>query len=164
MEGLKGIIREHPFFQSFAPKHLDLIVGCASNHTLKKGEFLFREGKPAEEFFLLRQGRVALECNVPQRGPLVLETIEEGEVLGWSWLLPPGRWHVDAHAATDLRYLSFRVSCLTEKMRNDAELGYALTTRFLPVIVRRLEATQAQLVDLYGRPHPAEKGFHVGRP
>ena len=65
---------------------------------LRGGQLLFREGDPADTFYLVRHGSVALETFVPARGPVMIETLEAGEVVGWSWLFPPYRWHFDARA------------------------------------------------------------------
>ena len=72
-------------------EHLELIAGCAQNTVFEDGEYLMREGEPADTFYVIRHGRVALEIFVPQRGAMTIETLDEGDLLGWSWLLPPFR-------------------------------------------------------------------------
>lgn len=149
MEDLGHLIGAHPFFAGLEARHLALVVGCASNHRLEAGQWLFQEGAPADRFFLLREGRVALEMNVPQRGPFVFETVDEDDVIGWSWLIPPYRWHFDARAVTRLRFFAFDAVCLRGKMAADAELGFALMQRFLPIVVDRLQATRVRMLDLF---------------
>jgi CRP/FNR family cyclic AMP-dependent transcriptional regulator len=61
MEGLERIIKEHPFFKDLDPKFVALVVGCAKNVRFEAGEYLFREGEQADQFYLVRHGRVALE-------------------------------------------------------------------------------------------------------
>ncbi|NUR95202.1 MAG: cyclic nucleotide-binding domain-containing protein, partial [Kribbellaceae bacterium] len=61
-------------------------------------ERLFDEGGPAGCCWLIRHGRVALDCAVPGRGHVVIETLGPGDLLGWSWLIPPYRWHFGARA------------------------------------------------------------------
>src|SRR3970282_900845 len=90
-ETLERIISEHPFFSGMPSEHIALLVGCASNVRFNAGTYLFREGGEANDFYLIRHGRVALEVFAPQRKPLVVGTVEEGEVLGWSWLPAPRR-------------------------------------------------------------------------
>ncbi len=82
MEGLDRIVKEHPFFAAFEPAHIQLLAGCARNHRFAAGEYLFREGDPADEFFLIRQGKVALEIAAPGKPPIVFETLGDGEVAG----------------------------------------------------------------------------------
>ncbi|WP_412751416.1 cyclic nucleotide-binding domain-containing protein [Krasilnikovia sp. M28-CT-15] len=59
---------------------------------------LFHEDRPAERFWLLRSGRVALDFPVTGRRDVVIETIGASSVVGWSWLFPPYRWHFGAVA------------------------------------------------------------------
>lgn len=152
MDDLTRLIAAHPFFADLRSDYLAIIVGCASNRRLHAGEYLFREGAVADEFFLLREGRVAFECHVPGRGAVVFETIDAGEVLGWSWLVPPYTWHFDALAKTELRFIAFDGSCLRGKMEADGALGYDLMKRFMPVLVKRLHSTRMSLMDIYARP------------
>jgi len=152
-QGFEGILSQHPFFRDLAPEHLGTIVGCASNEVYQAGTFLCREGQPADLFYLLRFGRVAVEIATLTSGPVIVETVEAGEVLGWSWLFPPYRWHFDARAITLVRALALDGACLRKKCEDDAALGYELMKRFAQLAVRRLEATQLQLLDLYvGKP------------
>src|SRR5450755_70211 len=93
---LERIISEHPFFAGLGPEYTSLLVGCASNVRFEAGRYILREGEEANEFFLIRQGRVAVEILPPQRRAVVVDTIGEGEILGWSWLLPPYTWRFHA--------------------------------------------------------------------
>ncbi len=152
METIEPIIKEHPFFRGFKPAHIGLILGCASNVRFDPGEFLFREGSETHRFFVLRQGRVAIELNSPGRGPIVIQTLAENEILGWSWLIPPHRGRFDARALDLTRAIAFDGRCLRGKCEEDHDLGYELLTRFSAIMVKRLEATRVQLLDVYGRP------------
>ncbi len=114
------------------------------------GETLFREGEPADVFYLVRRGRVALELYVPARGPITVETVDAGDVVGWSWLFPPYTWHFDARAVGPVRAIAVDGACIREKCDDDPALGYELMRRFSAVLLDRLNATQLRLVDLYG--------------
>jgi CRP-like cAMP-binding protein len=150
-QGFEGILDQHPFFRGLPAPVLSTIAGCASNESFPAGGFLCREGQPAERFFLPRFGRVAVEIATPEGGPVTVETVEEGDVLGWSWLFPPYRWHFDARALTLVRALALDGACLRKKCEDDRALGYELMKRFAQLAVQRLEATQLQLLDLYVR-------------
>lgn len=152
METLKRVVQAQPFFSGFEEEWLNLVVGCARNQIIPEGQFLFREGEAANQFFLLREGQVALESHVPRREPLVIETLSKGEILGWSWLLPPYRWHFDAYARTKLHILTFDASCLRQKMEQNPAFGYELFKRFMPIAVQRLQATRMRLMDFYAKP------------
>ena len=150
IESFEKTLGSHPFFADLAPPHLATVVSCAANVTFEAGEFLLREGAPADRFYVLRHGKIAVESFVPGRGAVTIETLEAGDVLGWSWLFPPYMAHFDARAMTFVRALSLDGACLRGKCDTDAGLGYDLTRRFAQVQMQRLEATRMQLLDLYG--------------
>ena len=114
-----------------------------------EGKFLFREGEEANNFYVIRAGRVAIEIFSPKRGPITVQTVREGDVLGWSWLFPPYRWHFDARALELTRAISLDGKCLRNKCEEDHDLGYELMKRFSEVMIQRLQATRLQLLDLY---------------
>lgn len=150
METLERVLAGHPFFDGLAAEHLRLLVGCATNVRGDAGEFLCREGQEADRFFLVRAGRVALEIAVPGGTPATVQTLGAGEILGWSWLIPPYHWPFDARAVEPTRALALDGTCLRRKCEADHELGYELLKRFARVIERHLEATRLQLLDVYG--------------
>jgi CRP-like cAMP-binding protein len=150
MGTIETILAEHPFLKGIAPPHIGLIAGCASNARFNKGDYVFREDEEADRFYLIRHGLVALDVFVPQRGPVTIDTIQEGEVLGWSWLFPPYRWHFDARALQLTRAIAFDGKCLREKCDQDTALGYDLVKRFSQVFMQRLQSARLQLLDLYG--------------
>jgi CRP-like cAMP-binding protein len=144
-------LADHPFTKGLAPEHLELIAGCATNRTLKEGEYAFREGDPANTFFVIRSGRVALEIFAPQRGAITVQTVHDGEILGWSWLFAPHVSVFDARAVESTRVVAFDGACLRGKTESDHELGYQLMKRMARVFTDRLSATRMQLMDLYGK-------------
>jgi CRP/FNR family transcriptional regulator, cyclic AMP receptor protein len=150
VQTLEPILAGIPLFQGMKPGHLALIAGCAANVRLVAGECIGRAGEPADQFWIVREGRVALEIRAPGRGTVTIHSVGVDEVLGWSWLLPPHLWHFDARALTSVRALRFDGRCLRGKFDSDHELGYELMKRFAQVIVQRLETTGMQLLDVYG--------------
>jgi CRP/FNR family transcriptional regulator, cyclic AMP receptor protein len=152
IEGLDRIIREHAFFKGLAEPYIQLITGCCRNVRYDAGQYLYRHGESADEFFLIRQGRVALEISAPARSPVTFQTLREGEIVGVSWLLPPYRWAYDARAVEPVRALGVDAKCLRGKSNSDHDFGYEMMLRFVPVLVERLQATRMQLLDVYGPP------------
>ena len=149
METLERIISEHPFFAGLESYYAGLLVGCGANVRFQPGAYIFKEGEEANEFYLIRSGRVALEISAPQRKPIVIETLNEGEILGWSWLLPPYQWKFNAHAVQDTRAIALDGKCLRTKCEQNHDLGYEVLKRFAQIIEHRLESTRLQLLDVY---------------
>jgi CRP/FNR family cyclic AMP-dependent transcriptional regulator len=150
IQTLEPIIREHPFFQGLEDHHLQLLAGCAANVRFDEGHVIFREGDPADHFYIIREGLVAVELMIPQHGSTTVETVSEGEVLGWSWLFAPYRWHFAARTQQPTRAVAFDGKCLRTKCEQDHDLGYEFVKRFAHIVTERLEATRLQLLDLYG--------------
>jgi CRP-like cAMP-binding protein len=152
VEDLERLLREHEFLTGLGVAHTRLIVSCARNVRYATGDFLLREGGEATSFHLIRVGRVALEINVPGRGPVQMESVGPGDVVGLSWLLRPYRNHLDARAMEPVVALSFDGTCLRAKMEDDHELGYVLTRRLFEKAYQRLERVRLQRIDVYGTP------------
>ncbi len=153
IEGLDTLLKEHPFFEGINDEYGELVAGCCANEVVQAGDFVFREGDKADKFYLVRHGSVALEVHAPGRETIIVDTVNAGELLGWSWLAPPYRTQFDARALELTRLTSLDAACLRGKMEEDHHLGYELQRRFAPVVARRLEAALMRLIDMYGDPN-----------
>jgi CRP/FNR family transcriptional regulator, cyclic AMP receptor protein len=151
MRSIAELTTGSPAFAGLDARQLDLIAGCGATARFAAGELLFRAGEPAERFYLLRHGTVALQVPAPGRESLVIETLHDGEIAGFSWLFEPHRWVFDARATVDTSAIAFDGACLRGKCDVDHELGYQLMRRFAATLVDRLQATRLQLLDVYGR-------------
>jgi CRP/FNR family cyclic AMP-dependent transcriptional regulator len=140
-----------PLLADLEPSALAQVAGCASLAHFSRGDYLAREGAPADTFFALRRGHVALQLRAPARG-IVIETLGEGQVCGWSWLVAPYQWQFDVRALESVDALVFDATCLRGKIEADDALGYALLRRFAPVMLERLQHTRLRLIDVYGNP------------
>lgn len=151
MELIADLLDHVPALRPLDPAHRETISGCGSNHVFAQGTRILLEGQPADAFYVIRRGTVAIETFVPRTGPATIETLHEGDLLGWSWLVPPYRTMFDARALTETHAIAFDGACLRGKLDADPALGYALMRLFAPVIVERLQGTRLRLLDLYGK-------------
>lgn len=127
------------------------VAGCATEVTFPAGTHIFSEGHPADACWLVRSGRVALVVE-DRTGSSVLQTLGDGDLLGWSWLVPPYRWRFGAIAAEPVAALRLDGEQLRWLIDRDATLGYALALQMLGVVAERLSSTRARLLDLFGNP------------
>ena len=153
MRTLDQVVLESRVFSGLDDAFAEQLAGCSQTAGFEAGETLFREGEPADVFYVLRRGRVALELYVPGRGELTIETIDPGSVVGWSWLFAPHVWHFDARAVAPVRAVAVDGACIRGKCEEDPALGYELMQRFSAVLLERLNATRLRLADLYGGGH-----------
>jgi len=123
METLEPLLREHIFFKGLDEKFIQLLAGCSSNRLFEAGKYILRSGEEANEFYLIRKGLVAIEIDFTHKQPIVLQTIGEGEILGWSWLLPPYYWHFDARAQEGTRVIALDGRCIRDKCEENHTLA-----------------------------------------
>ncbi len=147
MENLGPILKEHSFFKGLPEKYFNFFLGCTSHAVFKEGEVILKEGEPADKFYLIRSGQVAIYIAEPRQ--ITIQTIHKGDILGWSWLIPPYRYRFSAKAIENTRALVLDGKCLREKCEKNSDLGYELLKRLMGVFTERLEATRIQLLDMY---------------
>jgi len=150
METLDPVLAAHPFLQGLDPRHLKVIGECASKVNFNAGEFLFREQDEATNFYLINHGRVAVEIFRARRGPVNVQTLREGEAVGWLWFGKPYHWHFDARAVQLTRALALDVKSLMERCDQDQQLGYELMKRYAHMLAVQFRVAILQLGDMYG--------------
>jgi len=152
MRTIEQLLPDHPFFTGLEEPELRLVAGCATNVHFHPGEFLFKQGGSAERFFIVRHGSVAIEVHSAERGTVVIDTVADGEVIGFSWLVPPYRYVFDGRAVVETSAVAFDGTCLRGKCEDDPRLGYALMQRVSSVMYERMQAARVRMLDMYGSP------------
>lgn len=150
MDDVETLLSEHPFFQGLTPDRISALASISETESFSAGKYIFREGDESSAFYLIRNGKVAVEVFAAQRGALTIQTVDAGDVLGWSWLVPPHRWRFSARAVDLVRTIRLEGNALLSLCKNDHELGYQVLNRLFQVVAQRLEATRLQLMDIYG--------------
>lgn len=148
-EPLDRSLCQHVFCRGFDDEAVRFLAGCTKNVRFAAGEYLFRENTPADWMYLIRSGRVSLETHVAGRGSLSVETLCNGDVLGWSVLFPPYQWHVDCRALENVVAYAVEGRCLQQKIESDAAFGYTVVRQLLSVVHSRLERARLQQLDVY---------------
>jgi CRP/FNR family transcriptional regulator, cyclic AMP receptor protein len=147
VEAANAQLTAHPFLSGMSPHHLRVLATAASTKQFQKGEIIFRAGERANGFYLIESGTVAIEGSVFEHGPVSTDCIHAGEPLGWSWLFPPYSWHYDARAMEPTTTLFFNGEVLHQLCKDDLTLGHELFKRMSQVMVRRLQASRAKLIE-----------------
>lgn len=137
---------------SWTAAELAVLADTGRDVSYPAGRPLITEGQPADRCWLIRTGRVRLDAHVPGRGDVVVQTLGSGDLLGWSWLTPPYRWHFGAHTVEPVLAIEFDSARLTEFADFDPVFGRALNRMLLEAVLERLQATRARLLDLYRNP------------
>jgi CRP/FNR family transcriptional regulator, cyclic AMP receptor protein len=142
-------LKEYSLVKGMPDEHVEFLSGCTKNVRIDAGKFLFREGKAAEQLYLVRQGKLAIEVHDGSRGTIVIETIGADDALGFAALNPPFRWGADARAVEPTLVFAVDATCLRKKLDADDQFGHFFTRRLMNEIHERLERVRLQLLDVY---------------
>jgi CRP-like cAMP-binding protein len=148
MPPLAEAIAAHRFAADMQPEHLQKLLDVAMYKQFERDQIVFREGEPANRFYLICHGKIALESRTNDKSGPVVQFVGEGEVLGWSWLFPPYYWHFDARAVEPTSAIFFYGTRLRKESEEDPAFGYELMKRVAAVVIRRLQIVRVQLLQL----------------
>lgn len=146
MKNSVAIRFQHPFFAGMDADHVEEILAGAHRQEFAAGEIIFREGDPANQFYLIESGEVAIESTLPHGGMVHIQTVRSGDVLGWSWLFPPFAWHFRARAIQPTHVLVCDGAHLLVQAEEHPTFGYELMKRVSQVLIQRLQASRKKLV------------------
>ena len=146
IEVTAAALATHPFLHGMPRDQLGVLAGISSDIRFPARHRIFEDGGNATRFWLIQSGHVSLDLHVPGEGPVVIETIGMGELLGWSWLFPPFKWAFGAVAATPVEAFEFDAPAVREACAADPGLGYELNQRITRVLAKRLQATRIRLI------------------
>ena len=152
VSSMATLLEEQGFFAGVPERVAAAIGELTSERKAAIGELLFRQGDAADRFYLVKSGLVAVELYAPGRDPIVVEQVYDGDVVGWSWLVPPYRWSFDARAVEPSSLIDIDAAALRERFGVDPILGYEVMRRFIPVMARRLSSARERLVECVTEP------------
>jgi CRP/FNR family cyclic AMP-dependent transcriptional regulator len=148
-EPLATRVALHPFLAGMSRPQLALLIACGMAARFKTGQTILREGEFANRCYLIETGKVVIESVGNFGGPLVIETIGAGDLLGWSWMFPPYTWQFTARAIEPTTAIFFYGAILREYCEKDHSLGYELLKRISAVMIKRLQAAHKQMLSFY---------------
>src|SRR5262245_41479187 len=136
---MQDAIISHPFASGFSEQHRRVLTARAREVEFRAGELIFREGEPANRFYLIQEGQVALEATELSQS-VVIQNLHRGDVLGWSWLFAPFTWHFRARAVERTKAISLDGGHLLVTCEENHEFGYQMMKRVAQVVIQRLQA------------------------
>jgi CRP-like cAMP-binding protein len=139
------MLDDHPFFAKLEPRHLYLIADCAEFKRYEPGQYVFREGEDANQYYIIYEGEVSLERAIPGDDSVPVQVLGEGDILGWSWLIPPYSWHFNARVTAPTQLIGIDGEFLRKLCERDHELGYLLLQKVVLMMEQRLEAACERL-------------------
>jgi CRP/FNR family cyclic AMP-dependent transcriptional regulator len=146
---LNAVLRKQRFFKHLGKEPLALLARSANEQSFPANALLFASGEAADRFFLLREGTVSVELPAGYKRKTQIETIDSGGLLGWSWLVPPYRWHFSARAVQPVSAYVFDAEAVRKRMEKDHEVGYEILKGFSHLIAHRMEEALPQILNFY---------------
>ena len=143
-----SVLGRQPFLRGLPASQLADLAALCTHVQVPAGQRLFEEGATADRFWLIDAGQVRLDAMVPGQGRVVIETLGRGDVVGLSWLKPPYQWRFGAVATQPMQAFEFDARAVRTACDADPALGYELTQRLSGLVVQRLQATRARLLDV----------------
>jgi signal-transduction protein with cAMP-binding, CBS, and nucleotidyltransferase domain len=151
MKTVADFLQKHPFFSGLTPQQTSFIAGCGRLVQYHSGDILAKQGDDADDFFLIREGKIALAIERPSEEAFIFQTLYDKEIVGLSWLIPPYKWTATAKCQSDTKAIVFSGKCLREKCEKDHDLGFHMMRHLLEVMVTREDALKLHLLDIYTR-------------
>ena len=145
-------LRDTWFGSRLSEEALASLETLARPASYASGAEILREGDPTRDLGVVVGGRVALRLRVPERGPTTILTVEEGDIVGWSVLIPPHRATATVTALGPTDLLLIDGEGLRTMLDADPVLAAAVYRSLLEALASRLSGTRMQLLDLFSRP------------
>lgn len=144
---LHVFLQRHSLFQGLDPALAGKLASCARPVTYAAGDFLLRTGKSADHLFLIVHGRVSIEATPADKGAIIIQTLADGDTVGWSWMLPPYTWNLDARALENVEAIALDARQLRQWLETDHQLAAKLYRRFCEVMLQRIHGMRKQLYE-----------------
>lgn len=143
---LRSFIQNHPLFKGIDDSSLDWIASCAQELQYAPGDFLLQTGKSANHLFLIARGRVSIEAPpVGEKGAIIIQILADGDTVGWSWMLPPYTWNLDARALERVVAVAIDAAKLRDRLERDVQMAAKLYRRFSEVMLQRIHGMRKLL-------------------
>jgi CRP-like cAMP-binding protein len=140
----------HTWFGSdLAPETQERLAGLGSIVVYEPEQVILHEGDQANQLGILISGRLALRTLVPERGLVTILSVEEGDIFGWSAVLPGAAAQSTVVAIEPSKALVIDGPTIQAALKADHGLAASLYPRVLQAVARRLRATRMQLLDLF---------------
>lgn len=131
------------------PEACEALLAHSRRVDFPAGTRIFEERRRADRFWIIEYGTVELDMHVPGHRAAVVDTLGSGELLGWSWMVPPYVWHLGATAGHAVGALEFDAKAVRELCDEDSSVGRSVSIAVANVIARRLAASRTRILDLF---------------
>lgn len=157
------------FFSSLSKERLAEIESFSILQHYKKGDIVFDCNEPARNLYGIVSGEVDLSILFKEKiitknikyeeyisthienleKPITIETVQKGDMFGWSALVEPEKMTATARCNKDCDIVLIPAVDLKELFARDPELGYHLSSQINSLIAQRLNNRTENLVEAW---------------
>ena len=139
------VLRRYPYFAKVADESLKSVAQIADEETVSAGTQMFSEGDPADSLNIIIQGEVEIQYILGSGERRTVDTLVDGDILGWSALIEPYKYTAVCTTKRDTRLVAIQAQKLRDLCGQDPMLGYRLTNQIAKLLANRLEGARVQL-------------------
>ena len=139
------MLRRYPYFAGIGEESLKAVAMIAEEKQVPAGTHLFSEGDPADAMNIIVKGEVSIQYILGTGERRTVDTLVEGDILGWSALVEPYKYTAVGAATRATHMITIDAKKLRGLCDQDPQLGYRLTTQIARLLAHRLEGARVQL-------------------
>lgn len=136
------------FFKELRPETINRIADIGKVIRVKPGDWLFEQDSHADFIYMIKEGKISLIMQFRDTLKDKLPSFSEGEIIGWSALVPPHNYTMGALAEEESIVIGFEGERLLKIMEEDKETGYYIFRNISEVIGNRLLGVCTQMMSL----------------
>ncbi len=137
---------ESELLNGMKPRHREQVLALGVLRTMAEGDVVFHLGEETQGVYLVRKGRVNLTLPIrlgDRQEDILVEERAEGQLLGWSGLVPPYRFTLQAKTGTKTELLFIPRWELESLFAKRPEVAAGVYGNLAAIIGQRLQVFQA---------------------
>ncbi len=146
-------LRNFELFRDLTDNELKDISEIAAKKEYEAGKNIFNERASANKFYIVSKGRVVINMKADGGlGHLPIDTIESGDVFGWSAIIEPYAYTAYARTVEDSELIVIDALALRNLFKKNSSLGFKFMSEISFVIASRLKQLNERFISsLYGQ-------------
>jgi CRP-like cAMP-binding protein len=141
-------LRATELFHGLETPHLHKLASVATETPFSEGQIIYRPGEVGQAIYLVLEGEVTIEMEVPDYGMVTIFNVGPGHLFGWSSIFPPRRKKARARVLQPTRAIVINASQLLDLFRSDHSFESAITGLIAEIVADRMQATRFELAKL----------------
>ena len=138
-------LESHEIFQLLRPEQVNALSAAAEEIFLNAGDVVFQRGEPADDFYVVLKGQVALRLPQPDGVSVLIDEVTEGTIFGSCVCFQIDSYTLSATCSADSRILKIKAATLKKLMDDDPIMGYAIQTHISRAYFKRYVDTMRKL-------------------